>query len=292
MKVLVSVLIGMFMFCGIVQGQDEVKSIKIASYNIRYGSMGTSPTAWPKRRSALTKQIEAINPDIICMQEVLYFQYEDIAAHNPDCAFIGCGRDDGKMAGEFSPILYNTKRFAACESGVFWLSETPDVPGSIDWDSACTRICTWARFIDRVNEKGFYVFNTHLDHVSQAAQDNGVALIMKNIAERTFKDDPYILTGDFNAVENSELITKICNSGNSGSGLKFGYPYRKINPDVKDVASFNGFRDNYRNNIIDYIFTATEFTTVDAGIENHKVDGVFPSDHFPIWAVVEFESGE
>jgi len=62
---------------------------------------------------------------------------------------IGAGRDDGKTKGEYSAILYRRERFEVEQGGTFWLSDTPEVPGSITWGNACTRICTWARFVER-----------------------------------------------------------------------------------------------------------------------------------------------
>ncbi|MBN2843945.1 MAG: endonuclease/exonuclease/phosphatase family protein, partial [Sedimentisphaerales bacterium] len=159
-------------------------TIKVATFNIKYASLDDSPTAWPTRKAALLKQIDELSADIIGMQEVLLVQYSDISAAKNGYAFVGCARDDGRLRGEFSPILYNTERFALTDSGTFWLSETPEKPGSISWNSACTRICSWARFIDRKTDKAFYFYNTHLDHQSEQARMNGLKLILTRISQR------------------------------------------------------------------------------------------------------------
>ena len=35
------------------------------------------------------------------------------------------------------------RRFTAEKGGTFWLSETPEEPGSIGWGAACPRVCSW-----------------------------------------------------------------------------------------------------------------------------------------------------
>ena len=273
-------------FCLAADSAKKSQELKVATYNIRYGSMDNSPTGWPQRKNALLKQITEVAPDIAGMQEVLIFQYKDIDTAFDNYSLIGCGREDGVCQGEFSPIMYNNDKYTVCESGVFWLSETPNIPGSMSWNTACTRICTWARFIDLQNDTSFYMYNTHLDHVSDAAKINGIKLIISNIENRTFKNDPYILTGDFNLFEGSDIINFVTDNKKHNK-INFTETYRKINPDKTDISTFNGFKDDYNKGKIDYIFTSPEFEITGAGIEEHKVDGIFPSDHFPVWATLK-----
>ena len=84
---------------------------------------------------------------------------------------IGVGRNDGIRAGEYAAILYNKERIEPLESGTFWLSDTPGVPGSTSWSNTITRICTWARFSDLQTGKTFFLFNLHLDHRSQQSRE-------------------------------------------------------------------------------------------------------------------------
>ena len=55
------------------------------------------------------------------------------------------GRDDGKEKGEMMALYYKRDRFEKLDSGHFWLSETPDVPGSKSWGAWSTRMCTWVK---------------------------------------------------------------------------------------------------------------------------------------------------
>jgi hypothetical protein len=66
----------------------------------------------------------------ICMQEVLHNQLIDIQTGlGSEWSYIGVGRDDGKEAGEYSPIFYRKGIWEVEKWRTVWLSETPDVPG-------------------------------------------------------------------------------------------------------------------------------------------------------------------
>jgi hypothetical protein len=70
------------------------------------------------------------------MQEVLHNQLLDLQALlGSTYSHVGVGRDDGKSAGEHSPIFYDNTKFDKVDWKTIWLSKTPDVPGSKDWDA-------------------------------------------------------------------------------------------------------------------------------------------------------------
>ena len=77
--------------------------------------------------------IERNQCDVIGLQEALRFQIDAIREALPVYAEIGVGREDGKTKGEYSGILYRTDRLLLAEAGTFWLSDTPEVPGSMTW---------------------------------------------------------------------------------------------------------------------------------------------------------------
>ena len=85
--------------------------------------------------------------------------------------------------------LFKKGRFRVADAGTFWFSDTPEVPASKSWGNNITRICTWARLIDR-DGRGFYHFNLHLDHESQPSRDRSTALLRQRIDARAFPTDP------------------------------------------------------------------------------------------------------
>ena len=95
----------------------------------------------------------------------------------PDYDWYGVGRNDGADDGEFSAIFWRRGLFELEDSGTFWLSDTPDEPGSRHPDAASIRIASWVGLRRVEDDARWFVLNTHWDHVSQTAREFGGALI-------------------------------------------------------------------------------------------------------------------
>ncbi len=149
--------------------------VRVVSYNIRYNNPGDGEHAWPLRADRVANLLRFYNPDLFGLQEALQGQIDDLVARLPQYAWFGVGRDDGRSAGEGTPIFYRRDRFTLLDQGTFWLSETPEVPGSKSWDAAITRIATWGRFVDRTTGTRFLYLNTHFDHIGQTARERSAA---------------------------------------------------------------------------------------------------------------------
>lgn len=117
---------------------SETLDIRIITHNIRYATkspfQGEEP--WPIRCPRLCSQFKfnSLQPStIICLQEVLHTQLKDILrslneSENQDnqWSYIGVGRDDGKEAGEYSPIFYRPSVWRLEMDETRWLSPTPE----------------------------------------------------------------------------------------------------------------------------------------------------------------------
>jgi endonuclease/exonuclease/phosphatase family metal-dependent hydrolase len=229
--------------------------------------------------------------DVVGLQEALRFQMDEIRKEFPVYGEIGVAREDGYEEGEYSSVLYRTDRFGVGESGTFWLSDTPEIPGSNTWGNACVRICSWARLIETKTGKVFYIFNLHLDHVSQTSREKSAVLLAERIKNRRFKD-PFVVTGDFNVGESNSVVKYL--KGQSGIDLGTGQKiintvsmvdtFRVLHSDITDVGTFNGFKGNRQGDKIDYVFTLPTVEVLEAQILYDNVDGRYPSDHFPVIA--------
>jgi len=267
--------------------------LRIMSFNIRYGTAGDGDNQWKNRKEMVFDVLRDHSPEIVGLQEALDFQMAEICTALGRYVQIGVAREDGKVDGEFSSILYDISRFKVDESGTFWFSNTPEVPGSNHWGNACVRICTWARFIERKSGKAFYMFNLHLDHVSQPSREKSVVLLTQRIKNRKHPD-PYILTGDFNSGESNPVITYLKGekelTGADGRLSTNPVPmvdtFRVLHPDVKDVRTGHSFDGNRKGNKIDYIFTTSNVKVLEAQILYDNIDGRYPSDHFPVNATL------
>ena len=204
------------------------------------------------------------------------------------------------LRGEFSPIMYRKDRFEVFEHGQFWLSETPDVPGSRSWGNSITRICTWARMRDRETGRSFYFYNTHLDHRSPPSQQRSAELIAQRIAMHEYKNAAVILTGDFNAGEDTSTIRFLKGEVRQAFETTDAPPpspqlrdtFRVLHPEATNVGTFNGFRGESTRGKIDYVFVSAHVQVITAEIVHDNTDGRYPSDHFPVTATVRLDPSD
>ncbi len=267
----------------------------VMSFNVRYAAANDGENSWDKRKDLACDVVRRQGPDLVGLQEALRSQIDDLRAALPEYGEIGVAREDGKTKGEYSAILYRKDRFDVDDSGTFWLSDTPEVPGSITWGNACTRVCTWARFLPKSSGQPFYMFNTHLDHISQLSREKGIALIMSRVSSRKHVD-PIVLTGDFNSGENNAVVRylkgerrlEVVNNGMSQDPVLLVETFRLLHKDASDVGTAHGFKGSRAGNKIDYIFVLPGTDVLRAEILHDNQDNRYPSDHFPITAAIRF----
>jgi len=261
----------------------------LLSFNIRYGTANDGTNSWSYRKAQLFDVIKGQAADVIGLQEALDSQIKEILAAVPGYSRLGVGRDDGKSAGEFSAILYRTARFQSDTSGTFWLSDTPEKPGSATWGNAITRICTWAHLVDKNTNRGFYHFNAHLDHESQPSREKSAVLIVQRMQAVAHKTEPAFLTGDFNVGEDDPVVRYLIGKTNlagKANPIPFADSFRMLHPDAKDVGTFNDFTGDTTGDKIDYILVPPRMQTLKAEIIRSNLNGKYPSDHFPINAAI------
>jgi endonuclease/exonuclease/phosphatase family metal-dependent hydrolase len=223
------------------------------------------------------------------VQEALVNQVNDLFKLLPGYKWIGVGRDDGAAEGEFMAIFYLEDRFQVLEDSTFWLSENPSVPGN-GWDAACNRVVTFGKFFDIPNNKEFYLFNTHFDHLGEKARLESAKLLTKSIYEIA-ENDNIIVTGDFNSLPSSEvynILTGVEENNGNTIGLKDAKMVSNLRHHGPDFT-YTGFqlsKLSENNKIIDYIFVGNSITVLKHGILSDTFNGRFPSDHFPVFAVM------
>ena len=254
--------------------------VNVMTFNVRYDNPDDSLNSWAYRKDRVANAIRFYDADIVGTQEVLHNQMEDLRQRLPGYESIGVGREDGKEAGEYSALWYRADRFTAKESGWFWLSETPEVAGSKGWDGACERIATWAKLQDKLTDKELFVMNTHLDHVGVAARREGVKLVLDKIQELG-GDLPVILTGDFNAEPESDVIKQVTDTADpehltdarTVADLVYGPNWT--------FHDFGSIPYEHRERI-DYIFVKNGLEVLKYGILAETEGNAYLSDHAPV----------
>lgn len=270
-------LLSAFTFASVAQ-----KPMNIITYNIRYNTSSDKENAWPNRRTEVMNLLKLHKADIFSVQEALYDQIMDLKDGMAGFDYVGVGRDDGNINGEFSAIYYNSNRYALIENGTFWLSETPNVP-SKSWDAALNRICTWVRLKEKETRKTFYIFNTHFDHIGVKARKESALLILKKIGEIAGRKDPVILTGDFNLKPEEKPLVLIRQK------LKDA---RKISETVPTgpIGTFNDFDFASKlENRIDYIFLNKMVEVKKYTVITDSKNNRYPSDHLPVLVEIKLK---
>lgn len=247
--------------------------LRVMTFNVRV-PVDTNMNAWVNRRDLLVQVIKAQHPDVLGTQELTEEQGKYIAAHLPGYAWFGQGRDGGTQ-GEHMGVFYRTERLQLLRSGDFWLSDTPDVPGSKSWGQPYPRMVTWARFRLRHGGGTFDYFNTHFPYRSEDVRAR--MLSAEEILQRIGKLPPsarVILAGDFNAGPDSPVYAKLTGSLHDAWAVATS----RAGP-AKTFHNFTGNPDRR----IDWILTRGFKTRVVRAITTH--DGArYPSDHFPVVA--------
>jgi len=264
-----------------VRAQDAA-DLRVMTFNIRYGTAQDGDNQWHRRRDFLVDVIRAPAPHVLGVQEALAFQLDEIRAALPQYAQAGVGRDDGRASGEYSPILFDSTRLTLLANGTFWFSDTPEVPGSTSWGNRITRICTWAVFHDRTTGRNFAVYNVHWDHESQPSRERSAALLLERIAARDNPELPVLVTGDFNAGESNAAFLKLV----SDDGLRLRDTFRVTSPGADSVGTFHAFEGRRDGDKIDAVLAGPEWQVTEAQIVRSERAGRYPSDHFPVTAVV------
>ncbi len=256
-------------------------SLSVMTFNMRYDNPEDGENNWRFRRERVAEVIKAQDVDVLGTQELLSNQFDDLSGLLTGYQGVGVGRLDGAESGEYCAVFFKKERFTLLDSGTFWLSETPEVVGSLGWDGACERIATWVVLRDRDGRELFFI-DTHLDHVGQVARDEGVSLLMKRI-ETLSGGRPVILTGDFNSEPESSVVAHVQKDG--------------VLRDAKAIAaqrsgtdwSFSDFGriPEAERPLLDYIFVSGDIEAVRYEVLPDTFDGGYVSDHAPVMAVVK-----
>jgi endonuclease/exonuclease/phosphatase family metal-dependent hydrolase len=244
--------------------------------------------AWHRRRDRMAELLKAADTDLMGFQEATRPMLRDLEERLPDFAWIGHGRDDGRDAGEFTPIFYRADRWRLREHATFWLSVKCELPGR-GWDAYCNRTVTWARFESVSDGISCLHFNTHLDHLGRRARLQSAHLLLRKI-QSIGGADPVVVTGDFNCRESSAPYRTLVGK------LPFSPPAEGVEP-LRDTfyesektpigppKTYRGWMSFFGIGRIDYVFVKNGLRTV----EHRTIDDRPPvSDHRSVLVELAF----
>lgn len=274
-------------------GRAATQDFRSISFNIRYAAAAStferpwssrSPLVINQLRNATTSATSTGSIPMIGLQEVLNQQLLDIKkGMGVDWAHLGTGRDDGKQAGEYVPILYQPSVLRLVLSTQKWLSPTPDVPSF--WPGAGSRRYVIVGVFEVIKTgKRIIVANTHLDNASQTARVEGIKVALETIRDVRTQlgvDLPVILTGDFNSVPGTgDAYGTTVSDGLLNDLRTLAKPEQRFGPE----GTFSGFDPkNEPNNRIDFVWLGPNATKTwevrRYEVLGNVVGGVYISDH-------------
>ncbi len=255
--------------------------MRVMTFNLRFENDQDGENAWNYRRDLVVKLIETYNPAILGTQEgrvapLLYLDEHltDYEIHTPSRVF-----DD---TCQYPTLFFHKDIFRIKEGREFWLSKTPEVHRSKNWDSAFPRMVSTALVEHLPSKQAFSVGVTHLDHMGEKARVKQAELIARWVRERT---TPVILMGDFNDDPGSKAHKALVNveTGLSDAWEVLGHS------EGKESYTHHAFTGIPKKSRIDWILTTTPPHVTDARILHDDFDGRYASDHFPYYVDLSWE---
>ena len=272
-KLLIAVLLVSF---GLTGARLRAQTLRVMTFNVRTGIANDGLNDWNHRRDIMVRTIREQHPDVFGTQELNKFQGDYLVSKLPQYIWFGIGRrgDDGD---EHMGVFYRTDRLRVIDSGNYWLSDTPDKPGSITWGNPYPRMVTWALFERKADGRRFYYCNTHFPYRDQdeLARTRSAQEILTRLNALP-AGLPIVMTGDFNSAPDKPdhaVLTSLLDDAWISAG-SHGRP-------EKTFHNFTGIPDRRIDWILYRDFRALTTQTVTT-----QQDGRYPSDHFPVAAVL------
>jgi endonuclease/exonuclease/phosphatase family metal-dependent hydrolase len=279
MSKLNSLLIPILLF---VFFHGNAQQIDVLTYNIRYASFDSIPQNWDQRREGVIAIFKG--HDFIGLQEVMPVQMTYISEiFKDEYGFLYRTREADSTKGEGCPVIFNKSRWEVLNRGHFWLSGTPDIPGSNTWGAAYNRLVTFGLFREFVSGDSVLVINTHFDHISQSARENSVRLILEKF-RKSISEYPVIIMGDLNIIPDNPAYLNIL----SGTSLSDSYHVVHSSETVMG-ATFHGWKSEIPKDRIDYIFISPMIQVESSQVLHNQFNGRYPSDHFPLNSILSLK---
>eukprot|EP00111_Clytia_hemisphaerica_P001980 TCONS_00005589-protein len=255
---------------------NNSNNLNILQWNILYDKVKNTSDSWLFRKDFVCDYINAVNPDIMGLQEVMESQLVELQQCLPHYHIFGEQRDSVPNA-LYNPILVKrSPKMRVTRTGTFWLSLIPDIKGSKAPTSKEPRICTWVE-IDNGSTKPFIVATTHLAWRSQKTAANQISILIQHLQSNILQDakQPLVVTGDFNWESNSTVYTTMKEAGFSNTMLDSQFVF----PALTALPPYPGLIDYVWQQGFNSLFSATL-------MDNRPDNGRYLSDHRPVLAIL------
>lgn len=268
-----------------VIGPAESPDLHVMSFNVQRameGSMVPRRDRWSVRAPAFFALLRSEQPTIVGLQEALPRAMQVVnEALGPHHRALGRGRGRRGM-GEGNPLVYDSERLELRSWEQRALSDRPHVPGSRTWGNLLPRVMVWAEFSDRSTGARFRVVNTHLDPLSPRSRRRSADAILASVRRSTL---PTVVLGDLNAGPASPTVDALVAGGRLLD--TWSLAERRTTPRWGTFAGHGRARLSARR--IDWLFVTPGVRVREVGVNARSFDGVRPSDHLALQALLRIE---
>lgn len=266
-------------------GPTDAPELHVMTFNVRRridGRLVRASDRWSIRRPRLESLLRAERPSVLGAQEVLPDQATAMRdALGATYRFVGHGRQAGSR-GEACPLFYDSRRLELREWSQTALSDRPEVPGSISWGNVIPRVAVQASLRDRRTGIDFLVVNTHLDVFSARSRLRAAEEIRHSIAAQPL---PSVLLGDLNAGPTAPPWEALTSANTLVDA--WATADTRLSP---EWATYGGYRAPRPGKRIDAILVSPGVRVARIAINAARYGGGWPSDHFPVQAVLRLPS--
>ena len=260
--------------------KDSNKRIGIFDLNIRYLNTVDGNNIWDNRKEKLINIMLKAAPDIIFFQEITRQQF-DYIEHNMGALYesIGYYRDETEKS-EKTCITFNKSKFVLNDWGQFWLSSTPDIKYSNDFNNFFPRMCTWAS-LKKLDSEDYIFFNIHLDHVNMDAHLPCMKVVIEE-SEKILKDNLkpkfMFIGGCFYCEENDPILDLLKNNGYKE--IIFENTFHDFTGNADRHWDYMFYKDLNINDNKEIKLNKVNVLKNEAIIDKEK--NMYVSDHYPI----------
>ena len=292
------------------EDNDSAESTaKVMSYNV-FWNINNTETGIANRTAKVAGVISNAKADILMLQEVSsgvngwanllknyapqmgysYYGY----THKADLDFNAAAQSQTGNEGELTPILWKTEKYDLVDSGHFWASSTPDVPGSESWTAygKYPRCINWVVLKDKQTKEQILVVSYHaipdkedVPVTNEEGRNKTAELIVEKVSEISEKYDnlAIVMGGDWNMQRSHTAYATI-----SGNGY---VDAQKQAADTTTQGSYNAWnREPSKFGFGDYLFMNSDVTATKYEVVNdYDLDAAkYLSDHSPIVAEIKY----
>ncbi len=256
--------------------------VKVMTFNLRYDNPQDGENRWENRKGVVAQIIANFSPDIFGTQEGWEGQIKSLQKLIPSYRL--CVHAPEWDYKRMFPCVWVKEDLEVSYFNTFWLSLTPSVPFSRNWESAYPRSATYVL----VKKKGisFLFVCTHLDNISTKARLHQAMVLWQEINRINVRHLPLILVGDFNTSPDSE-VHQFLTGQREIEGVKGNLVDVWQALHQPESGTFHAFTGRDIRGRIDWILVSPEIGIKRAVLIKDTPRRRYPSDHFPVGAVLE-----